>query len=204
MSLLMWTSRRGPDGLVGAKKSIPIRTHLTYENDVSSLLFTSPYPLPKKRSRDSTWAVDEGYLRPMPAHNILFDALETALREPHANGYDDQTWRNETLHECSHALIKLLNLHPFHALYLLHGECFSFLSSNYPGGRAVASEARMYAFHAKDQASQTPGRLKQSSEKTSRKCILHSTRDTVQSSRAAPALIWQPEDPGVNRPRCGV
>ena len=171
------------------------------------LRFCSHRLIPYRRSAHGTargrWM--KAIAVPMPAHNILFDALETALREPRVKGYDDQTWRNKTLHECSYALIKLLNLHLFHVLYLLHGECFSFLSSNYPGGRAVASEARMYAFHAKDQASQTPGRLKQSSEKTSRKCILHSTRNTVQSSRAAPALIRQPEDrAGVNRPRCGV
>src|SRR5437868_3818491 len=48
-----------------------------------------------------------------------------------------QTWRNTVLHKCSHALLKLLALHLFHALYLLHGECFSFLSSTFPGGPPV-------------------------------------------------------------------
>lgn len=44
--------RRGPDGLVGAKKSTSIRTHLTYGNDSSSHLLISPSHLLKKRCVD--------------------------------------------------------------------------------------------------------------------------------------------------------
>jgi hypothetical protein len=44
----MWMSRSGPDGLVGAERSTPIRTHLMNEND-SALPLPSPSHFLKKR-----------------------------------------------------------------------------------------------------------------------------------------------------------
>jgi len=42
---------------------------------------------PEKRSRSSRFSRSSDHPDPMPDHNVIFNALETPLGEPHAKGF---------------------------------------------------------------------------------------------------------------------